>query len=134
MLARDVISGVKAAYYRYDGAADWTVFVGALDLLEGSTSSVITPRTMPATPPRYRPSLIRPISATRGGGRSPSPGEYFQKKIAAEVSCEDAVSGITGIAWLVDGTVLAIGTEKAATLDISGQVDGQHSLQAEVRG
>ncbi len=35
MLARDVISGVKAAYYSYDGAADWTVYSEPFDLLEG---------------------------------------------------------------------------------------------------
>ncbi|MEW6554641.1 MAG: Ig-like domain-containing protein [Actinomycetota bacterium] len=134
VLARDVISGVKATYYRFDGAADWTVYAEPFDLLEGEHAIGYyaednAGNASAAQAFSYKADFTDP----RGEIVSPPPGEYFQMRVAAEVSCADAGSGVAAITWLVDGAPLEEGPEAKADLDISGLVDGQHSLQAEIR-
>jgi Bacterial Ig domain len=134
VLARDAISGVKAAYYRFDGAADWTVYSEPFDLLEGEhTISYYAEDNAGNASAVKAFSYQADFTDPRGEIVSPSSGEYFQNKIAVEASCTDAGSGVAGITWLVDGTPLREGPEVKASLDISGLVDGQHPLQAEIR-
>ncbi len=133
VVAQDAVSGVKRTYYRYDSAADWTVYSQPFALLEGEheISCYAEDNAGNASAPKtfsYRADFTDP----QGAIASPPPGNYYRKEIEAGVSCEDALSGVAGVAWLVDGATLAAGSGKNATLDISGLVDGQHSLQAEI--
>ncbi|MDI6832159.1 MAG: sensory rhodopsin transducer [Actinomycetota bacterium] len=132
--ATDSGSGVKASYYRMDGASSWTVYSKPFALEEGEhtvsyyaedkAGNVSATRTF-----SYRADFTDP----EGEIASPSSGIYFQKALAAKVACSDAVSGVAAVTWLVDGAPLCSGPELEATLDLSRLADGEHTLIAEIK-
>jgi len=127
-------SGVEQTCFKFDDAADWMTYSEPFALLEGEhvihyyaedkagNTSAILDFT-------YKADLTDP----QGEIASPPSGNYYQNRMEAEASCEDAGSGVSSLTWLADGAPLATGKDTRVSLDISGLVDGQHSLQAEIK-
>ncbi|RJP26895.1 MAG: hypothetical protein C4536_14925 [Actinobacteria bacterium] len=134
VVAQDQVSGVKATYYKYDGAADWTVYSMPFALLEGThdihyyaednAGNTSAPQTF-----SYQADFTDPA----GEVTTPAADDYHQRSMQVEASCSDGGSGVASLTWLVDGMPVASGPEPQAVLDIAGLVDGQHPLQAEIR-
>jgi hypothetical protein len=127
-------SGIKQAYYRFDDAAAWIVYSEPFALPEGEHAIHYyaedkAGNISPVKTFTFKADFTDP----RGAIVSPGPGNYYQKRIEAEASCEDAGSGVSGVTWLVDGGPMAAGSDAGVSLDISGLKDGQHTLEAEVK-
>ncbi len=134
VLAEDALSGVKAAYYKLDDAADWSVYSQPFALPEGEHDIhyYAVDRAGNASGVKtfsYKADFTDP----QGEIVLPSPGIYFQSRMGAEAACRDEGSGVAEIAWLAGDILLARGPQSAVDLDLAGLVDGQYSLQAEIR-
>jgi len=132
--AQDAVSGVKCAYYRFDDASDWTVYSQPFELPEGhhqihyyaedKAGNASAVKTF-----SYKADFTDPTGAVT----SPDPEGYFRTDMKVEATCRDDLSGVESITWLVDGKPKKTTHEPKTSLDLSDLVDGQHSLEAEIK-
>ena len=130
----DNLSGIRRAYYRLDDAPSWTVYSEPFDLPEGEhvIRYYVEDRagnTSPVMEYAYRADYTDPA----GSITVPAGGAYFRDLMEVEASCEDAVSGVASLTWLVDGEPVKTVAENRTTLDLSGFSEGRHTLQVEIR-
>ncbi len=132
--AQDALSGVKSTYYKYDDAADWTLYSTPFALLEGEHAIHYYAQDNAGNDSPVKEFLyMADFTDPKGDIVSPSPGGYFREEMEVEATCEDGVSGVAALTWFVDGAPLYTAPEPRASLDISGLKDGQHSLELEVK-
>ncbi|MEJ5187298.1 MAG: DUF5719 family protein, partial [Candidatus Geothermincolales bacterium] len=131
--AEDAVSGVKSLYYKLDGASSWTVYSKPFALEEGEHTVSYYAEDKAGNASAVKTSTYKAdFTDPEGEITSPPSGNYYQRKLSAEASCSDAISGVAQVAWLADGAPLRSCPEHAVTLDLSRLADGEHSLQAEI--
>ncbi len=131
---RDNLSGIRRAYYRFDDAPTWTVFSEPFDLPEGEhvIRYYVEDRAGNASPVMefaYRADFTDPT----GSILRPAPGGYFRDAVEVEAICEDSVSGVASLTWLIDGNPRKTVAETRTLLDLTGLAEGRHTLEVEIR-
>ncbi len=127
-------SGVKRTSYKFDTDYSWTVYSEPFALLEGEhTIHYFAEDNAGNTSVVYDFPYKADFSDPQGEIVGPSTGNYYQTEMDAKVQCNDAVSGVASIAWLIDGNQVFESASRETKLAIANLADGQHCLEAEIK-
>jgi len=135
VVAQDATSGIKCTYYKYDGAADWTVYSQPFALLEGeheisyyaedNAGNASSPNTF-----SYKADFTDPTGVIT----TPQGGEFFTTNFSMAVDANDGLSGVDRVDFLFSGDLFASDDTApyAKSCEISSYADGEREAQARI--
>ncbi|RJX22792.1 MAG: hypothetical protein C4575_00665 [Desulforudis sp.] len=135
IVALDLTSGIKATYYKYDDAVDWTVFSTPFAFLEGEHVIHYYAEDNAGNSSEVEDFIYQAdFTDPTGTIITPGGGEFFRTNFSMSVSADDALSGVARVDFYFASDLFASDDTAPFTkgCDISGYADGEREVQARI--